>query len=133
MIRSVLAFIAGFIAFAVTSGVFYGVIVYDAQMEIMEANPLSFHAEPKFEMIILANLLWVGMMHYVIHNSGKKGVGAGAFQGGLTMLLVNGGFNFLILGGFSFIPLHLALVDIAANVVFGVATGATIALVAKRS
>ena len=133
MLRKLLAFLSGFIAFFVTSGVYYGVIVYDAQMEVMEANPDAFHAEPKVGLIILANLLWVGMVQYVIEASSKKGVVWGAIHGGLTLLLVNGGFNFLILGGFKFIPMNFALLDIAVNVIFGVAAGAAIALVSGRA
>ena len=71
-------------------------------------NPDAFHAEPKVGLIILANLLWVGMVQYVIEASSKKGVVWGAMHGGLTLLLVNGGFNFLILGGFKFIPMNFA-------------------------
>ena len=69
------------------------------------------------------------MVQYVIEASSKKGVVWGAMHGGLTLLLVNGGFNFLILGGFKFIPMNFALLDIAVNVIFGVAAGAAIALV----
>ena len=133
MLRKLLAFLGGFVAFFVISGVYYGVIVYDAQMEVMNANPETFNAEPKIGMIILANVLWVGMVQYVIEASSKKGVLAGAIHGAITLLLVNGGFNFLILGGFKVIPTNMALIDIAVNVLFGAAAGATIALISGKS
>ena len=62
MLRKLLAFLSGFIAFFVTSGVYYGVIVYDAQMEVMEANPDAFHAEPKVGLIILAKSLILNLL-----------------------------------------------------------------------
>ena len=132
MLRSFLALLAGFVAFFVCSGVYYGVLVYDAQMEVMNANPDAFHAEPKVGYIMLANVLWVAMVQHVVALSPKKSVGAAALSGALTLLLVNGGFNLLILGGFTFIPFGFALLDIAVNTLFGAATGAAIALVLNR-
>lgn len=132
MLRNVLALLAGFVAFFLCSGIFYGVIVYDAQMEVMQANPEAFHAEPKVGFIVLANLLWVAMVQYVVLLSPHRSVGAAALRGAFTLLLVNGGFNFLILGGFKFIPTGFALLDIAVNTLFGAAAGAAIALVLNR-
>ncbi|HCH61875.1 MAG: hypothetical protein CL927_18380 [Deltaproteobacteria bacterium] len=132
MLRPVLAFLAGFVAYFITTGLFYGVIVYDAQMEIMAANPESFHADPKIAMVLIANALWVGMIQYVVTASSKKTVAAGAAHGAITLLLVNGGFNFLLLGAFKFLPTGAALLDIAANVPFGAAAGAAIAFVLGR-
>ena len=132
MWRNALAFLAGFIAFVLTTGLYYGVIVYDAQVELMAANPETFYAEPKVAMVLIANALWVGMIQYVITASSKKTVAAGAAHGAITLLLVNGGFNFLLLGAFKFLPTGVALLDIAANVPFGAAAGAAIALVLGR-
>lgn len=132
MLRNLLALLAGFVAFFVTSGVFYGVIVYDAQMEVMKANPDAFHAEPKVGLIMLANLLWVAMVQHVLMLSPKKSVRAAAASGAITLLLVNGGFNLLILGGFKFIPTGFALLDIGVNALFGAAAGAAIAMVLNR-
>ena len=76
--RTVLAFLAGFVAFFITSGVFYGVIMLDAQMELLAAHPETFHAEPRVALVILGNMLWVGMVQYLFRASSSTGVATGS-------------------------------------------------------
>ena len=132
MMRTVLAFLAGFVAFFITSGVYYGVIMLDAQMELLAAHPETFHAEPKMALAILGNMLWVGLVQYLFRASSSTGVATGAKQGAITLLLVNGGFNLLLLAGFKVVPMDFALLDIGVNAIFGAAAGAAIAAVYGR-
>ena len=132
MARQIQAFFAGFISYFVISGVYYGVIMLDAQKKLMDAHPESFLSEPRVEFVVLTNLLWVGMIHYLIAHAGAKSVSEGAKHGAIAMLLINGGFNLLLLAGFSFVPMNFALIDIAVNVPFGAATGAAIAWALNR-
>ena len=132
MFRTVLAFLAGFVAFFVTSGVYYGVIMLDAQMELISAHPETFHAEPKMAFAILGNMLWVALVQYIFRASSATGVATGAKQGAITLLLVNGGFNLLLLSGFKVVPMDFALLDIGVNAIFGAAAGAAIAAVYGR-
>ena len=132
MFRTVLAFLAGFIAFFLTSGIYYGVIMIDAQTELMSAHPETFYAEPKMAFAILGNMLWVGLVQYLFRASSATGVATGAKQGAITLLLVNGGFNLLLLSGFKVVPMNFALLDIGVNAIFGAAAGAAIAAVYGR-
>ncbi|HAN30279.1 MAG TPA: hypothetical protein DCQ06_01655 [Myxococcales bacterium] len=132
MLRQISAFFAGFLSYFVVTGVYYGVIMLDAQKELMAAHPESFLAEPRMEFVLLTNLLWIGMIHYLIVQAGSKSAMDGAKKGAIAMLLINGGFNLLILAGFSFVPMDFALLDIAVNVPFGAIAGAAIAAVLNR-
>ena len=132
MFRAILAFLAGFVAFFVTSGVYYGVIMLDAQMELISAHPETFHAEPKMAFAILGNMLWVALVQYIFRASSATGVATGAKQGAITPLPVNGGFNLLLLYRFKVVPMDFALLDIRVNAIFGAAAGVAIAAVYGR-